>query len=171
MQKESIHMRPSWDQFYLKMADFIATRSKDMSTKVGAILVKENAVISMGYNGFPRGVNDDVDARHMRPMKYFYFEHAERNAIYNAARHGISTLNSTMYTQGVPCADCARAVIQAGIQRVVAYHQALFNLPKWGESCAIGWEMLKEAGVGVVVTGDPEGLRSLRGPGAGQRRT
>lgn len=148
-------MRPNWDQFYMNLADVISTRSKDDSTKVGAILVKDNAVISMGYNGMPRNVNDDVPVRHERPTKYFYFEHAERNAIYNAARHGISTLNSTMYTQGVPCADCARAVIQAGITKVVAYHQATWNLPMWGESCARGREMLVEAMVEIKILGDP----------------
>lgn len=148
-------MRETWDQFYLKMADLIASRSKDRSAKIGAVLVKDNAVISMGYNGFPRGVNDDVEARHERPAKYSYTEHGERNAILNAARHGISTFGSTMYTQGVPCADCSRAVIQAGCSRVVAYWQANERIfPGWIESCRMGREMLEEAGVKVEVVGN-----------------
>ncbi len=144
--------RPTWDEFYLDMADVIKERSKDRSAKIGAVLVKDNAVISMGYNGFPRGVDDNVEARHERPAKYSYTEHGERNSIYNAARHGISTMGSTMYTQGVPCADCARAVIQAGCSRLVARWQANEKIfPAWIESCAKGREMLEEAGVEVVV--------------------
>lgn len=144
--------RPTWDEFYLDMADVIAARSKDRSAKIGAVLVKDNAVISMGYNGFPRGVNDDVEARHARPAKYAYTEHGERNAIFNAARAGTVTLGSTMYTQGVPCADCSRAVIQAGVSRLVARWQANEKIfPGWIESCRVGREMLEEAGVEVVV--------------------
>lgn len=150
----NLNNRPTWDQFYLKMADLMASRSKDRSIGIGAVLVKDNAVISMGYNGFPRGVNDDIEDRHERPAKYAYTEHGERNSIYNAARAGISTLGSTMYTQGVPCADCSRAAIQAGVKRLVVYYQANDNMmAKWKESCAIGREMLDEAGVEVVVIG------------------
>jgi dCMP deaminase len=109
----------------------------------------------MGYNGFPRGVDDNVKQRNERPAKYAYTEHGERNAIYNAARHGTATLGSTMYTQGVPCADCSRAVIQAGVSRVVAYWLADDTVfAGWKESCAKGLEMLKEAGVEVIVRRD-----------------
>jgi dCMP deaminase len=146
--------RLSWDRFYLQVADLIASRSKDRSAKIGAVLVQNGAIISVGYNGFPRGVNDDVESRHERPAKYAYTEHGERNAIYNAARSGVKTLGSTMYTQGVPCQDCARAVIQAGCSKLVAYWQADANVfPSWQESCRIGREMLEEAGVEVVVVG------------------
>ena len=151
-------VRSTWDAYYLYMADVIASRSKDKSIKIGAVLVKDDAIISMGYNGFPRGVDDNVEARHERPAKYSYTEHGERNSIYNAARAGTSTLGSTMYTQGVPCADCARATIQAGVSKVVAYYQANDEvMPKWKESCALGREMLDEAGVEVVTIGLPEG--------------
>ena len=145
--------RPSWDEFYLHLADEIAQRSKDPSMKIGAVLVNRNAIISVGYNGIPRWLDDTIPKRSERPLKYLWYEHGERNAIYNAARHGIATLGCTMYTQGVPCADCARACIQAGITRVVAYAQAPTAVPKWGESCAVGREMLDEAGVVVTVTG------------------
>lgn len=149
--------RQSWDNFYLHLADEISYRSKDRSAKIGAVLVKDNAILSMGYNGFPRGLNDDVEERHARPAKYSYTEHGERNAIYNAARHGIATLGSTMYTQGVPCADCSRAVIQAGVKKLVVRWQANEKIfPAWIESCAKGREMLEEAGVEVVVIGYPE---------------
>lgn len=156
--------RATWDEFYLQMADLIASRSKDRSIHIGAVLVKDGAVISLGYNGFPRGVDDNVEARHDRPAKYGYTEHGERNSIYNAARAGTSTMGSTMYTQGVPCADCARAVIQAGVTKLVAYYQADDTvMPKWKESCAVGREMLDEAGVEVVTIGLPEDHAISRG--------
>lgn len=149
--------RQTWDEFYLQMADLIASRSKDKSAKIGAVLVKDNAVISMGYNGFPRGVNDDVESRHERPAKYLYTEHGERNSILNAARHGVSCAGATMYTQGVPCADCSRAVIQAGITKLVARWQANETVfPGWIETCRIGREMLEEAGVEVTVVPSTE---------------
>lgn len=148
--------RISWDVYYLQMADFIASRSKDESVKIGAVLVKNGSVISLGYNGFPRGVVEHPE-RNERPAKYAYTEHGERNAIYNAARAGTATLGSTMYTQGVPCADCARAVIQAGCTELVAYYQANDKvMTKWKDSCAIGREMLDEAGVKVTIVGIPE---------------
>ncbi len=145
--------RPSWDEFYLTMTDAIALRSKDMSTKVGAVIVKDRAILSMGYNGMPRGVDDSVLDRHRRPMKYLWTDHAERNAIYNAARLGVSTLGATMYTQGPPCAPCASAVIQAGIVRFVTRtEQVRTNAPdSWAVTCAVGRTMLDEAGVWVGI--------------------
>ena len=145
--------RPSWDQFYLTMTDAIALRSKDMSTKVGAVIVRDRAILSMGYNGMPRGVDDTVEARHERPIKYLWTDHAERNAIYNAARLGVSTLGATMYTQGPPCAPCASAVIQAGIVRFVTWTADVrTGAPDaWAVTCAVGGQMLHEAGVEVVV--------------------
>lgn len=102
------------------MAEYVSTKSKDKSTKVGAVIVgPNNEVLSVGWNGFPRGVNDDVEERHERPAKYEWTEHGERNAIYNAARHGIRLDGTTLYTTHDPCADCARAIVQSGIRHVV----------------------------------------------------
>lgn len=147
-------MRQTWDEFYLALADFMANRSKDSSTKIGAVIVKDNSIISVGYNGFPRGFNDNVEARHERPAKYSYTEHGERNAIFSAARAGIALAGATMYTQGVPCADCSRAVIQSGIIRVVCRKYPLENKPQWQQSCRLGKEMLEETGVEVTVVSD-----------------
>ena len=144
-------MRLSWDEFYLSVADTIASRSKDPNTQVGAVIVRDRAILSMGYNGMPRSVNDDIEARYERPIKYHWFEHGERNALYNAARLGVSTLGATMYTQGLPCADCARGVIQAGLSRLVVRWDEGEG-EQWAVSCAIGRQMLEEAGVGIVVT-------------------
>jgi dCMP deaminase len=108
----------------------------------------------MGYNGFPRGVDDDVEDRHERPTKLMYTEHAERNAIYSAARNGVRLLGSTMYMPGggVPCADCARALIQAGIKKFVGMDRKFEGKSSlWAESCAAGEAMLIEAGVEIVL--------------------
>jgi len=130
-----------------------AMLSRDASTKIGAIIVGPNEETrSSGYNGMPRGVDDDNEWRHERPQKYFYFEHAERNAIYNAARVGIPTDGCTMYTQGTPCADCARAIIQAGIKKVVVHKRFDdFNSKKWSESAGYTQEMFNESGVELEV--------------------
>jgi dCMP deaminase len=136
-----------WDHRFLAMTNLVAGWSKDRSTHVGAVIVgRGREVISTGYNGFPRGTNDDVSARHERPAKYLWTEHAERNAIYNAARRGIQTDGATMYLLWFPCADCARAIIQSGIAELVA-EQPNLNDPRWGESFVSSMEMLTEAGV------------------------
>lgn len=115
---------PSKD-YYFGIAKAARMASKDRSRKVGAVLVDpEGGVCATGYNGFPRGVNDDYDERHERPTKYDFVEHSERNVIYQAARKGIATQGCTLYTWaegsdiGV-CTNCARAIIQAGIVKVV----------------------------------------------------
>lgn len=110
-----------WDKYFLDMAALAATKSKDPSTKVGAIIVgPDREIRSSGYNGQPRGADDAASERHERPEKYYWFEHAERNAIYNAARSGTSTLGCTLYVTPIhPCMDCARGIVQAGIVEVV----------------------------------------------------
>src|ERR1019366_1039390 len=81
--------RMSWDEYYLNMLELVASKSKDKSTKVGVIVVgPDNEIRSTGFNSFPRGINDDLEERQLRPAKYLYIEHGERNAIYNAARVG-----------------------------------------------------------------------------------
>ena len=85
----SMNTKLVWDNRFLSMAKLIATWSRDRSTKVGAVIVGPNREVrSVGYNGFPRGVNDAIESRYERPGKYDWTEHAERNAIYNAARYG-----------------------------------------------------------------------------------
>ena len=110
----------NWTEYFLNIAEQIKLKSKDESTQIGAIIVgMDNEVLSTGYNSFPRGLDDTIKERQERPEKYFWIEHAERNAIYNAARIGVSLKNSTIYlTSGVPCMDCARAIVNVGIQVV-----------------------------------------------------
>jgi len=109
----------SWDDLYLEMVYLVASKSEDPRCHIGAVIVSENnELISIGYNGLPRGVRHTPD-KNIKPGKFYFFEHAERNAIYNALRNNISTINSKMYTNGIPCADCARAIIQTGIKLVI----------------------------------------------------
>jgi dCMP deaminase len=136
-------------KIFMTMAYLVAMQSKDNRTKIGAVVVgPDNEVRSTGYNGQPRGCDDEEEKRLEHPEKYFWFEHAERNAIYNAARMGLSTKGCTMYTMGIPCADCARAVIQSGIDIVVYDHSWNDkNTDKWKESIERSKKMFTETGV------------------------
>lgn len=107
----------------------------------------------MGFNGPPRGVDDNVPERWERPEKYRWVEHSERNSLFNAARAGVDTMASTLYLASFPakfgpCDDCCRAIIQSGIARVVMEPPA-GDIERWKESFRIGEVMLKEAGVEI----------------------
>ena len=111
---------PGWDEYYLNICGVVATRSKDPHTQVGCIIAgPAHEIRSTGYNSLPRGIRDDVAERLERPTKYLWMEHAERNAIYNAARCGTTLEGCTIYIELMPCMDCARAIVQAGIREVV----------------------------------------------------
>ena len=137
----------TWTPFWMGMAEYVSTKSKDRSTKVGCVIVgPDQEVRALGYNGFPRGIMDHIEARHARPAKYQWTEHAERNAIYNAARVGVSLKGCTAYLQWFPCVDCARGLIQSGVTRVVHKPYDIGD-PKWGKDFHTSAEMLREAGV------------------------
>lgn len=140
-------MTNKWHNRFFQLAAHIAEWSKD-STKVGCVLVgTHNEILSTGYNGLPRGIDESADngTRLRRPTKYSWTEHAERNAIYNAARNGIRLGGSSIYTNWFPCSDCARAIIQCGIVRVVGTMPD--NHPKYGEDFNIVIKMLAEANI------------------------
>lgn len=120
-----------WDARFMELAGVIANWSKDRSRKTAAIIVgAAKEIRAVGYNGFPRGVDDNIDHRHERPAKYKWTEHAERNAIYNAARIGVSVSGCTMYLPWYPCMDCARAIIQSGISELIC-REPDWNDPIW----------------------------------------
>jgi len=98
---------PDWNEWFLQGVYWVASKSKDPKTKIGALIVKDKRIISTGFNGIPIGVNDDDELRHQRPEKYKWYEHGERNAIYAAARYGINTDGAILYTNALPCADNA----------------------------------------------------------------
>lgn len=160
-------MRKSWDEYFMDLARLVATRSKDTSTKVGAVIVGPNREIrSTGYNGFPRQVNDDIPARHERPMKYYYTVHSEQNAIFNACRAGTSVDGCTIYIAGrPPCSWCARAIIQSGIRRVVV--DTMESAPKPGVDYAletqITLEMFKETNTELCVLTTPDSDHLITG--------
>ncbi len=138
-----------WDRRFLNLAKHVGSWSKDRNTRVGCVIVgPHKEVRSIGYNGFPRGLNDDLDERHARPAKYKWTEHAERNAIYNAARIGVPLDGCTMYLPWFPCMDCARAIIQSGIRTLVALRPNLQH-PQWGEDFGLSLTLLEESGVEV----------------------
>ncbi len=117
---------PNWDQYYLEVCRVVALRSKDPNTQIGCVIVgPAHEIRSTGYNSLPRGIRDDVPERLERPTKYLWMEHAERNAIYNAARAGTATESCTLYVEIMPCMDCARAIVQAGIAQVVISQQRM----------------------------------------------
>lgn len=139
-------MTSKWDKRFMGLAKLVATWSKDKSTGVGAVIVNdEKKVLSLGFNGFPRGVDDDVVERHESPLKFHYTEHAERNAINEAET---SLREGTLYCTFFPCSDCARSIIQKSIKRVVA-PKPDFSDPRWGEGHKISQEMFEESGVEV----------------------
>jgi dCMP deaminase len=132
--------------FYLRIACHAAvTQSDDIHTQNGAVLVTPRGDIISAANHLPASVKKH-DERLQRPLKYSYIEHAERNVIYRAAKMGMPTKHATLYCPWFACADCARAIICAGITEVVGLAHPPAHGP-WQESCDRGDEMFREAGV------------------------
>lgn len=156
---------PSWDQYFYGFAKHAATRSKDLSTHIGAVIVDEyHGLVSSGYNSFPAGLRDNLPERQERPEKYFWFEHAERNAILTAARRGVRLDKCTMYLNCfVPCTDCARSIIQAGIREVVLGTSHQSTKKKWLEAADRSLVMFDEASVTLrYPDGPPINIRKMR---------
>lgn len=112
----------SWDEYFMGIAQLSALRSKDPSTQVGACIVDDdNKVVSIGYNGMPRGVDDEVipwGKGEGLDSKYLYVCHAEFNAILNT-RDGAHLKGCRLYVTLFPCNECAKAVIQSGIKEII----------------------------------------------------
>lgn len=136
----------TWDEYFMGVAYLSGMRSKDPNTQVGACIVSEdNKILSMGYNGLPRGCSDDEFpwAREGDPLdnKYFYTTHSELNAILNY--RGGSLENAKMYVTLFPCNECAKAIIQSGIKTIV------YDSDKYNATAAViaSRRMLDAAGV------------------------
>ena len=141
-----------WRRRFLGLCDHVASWSEDRDFKVGAVIAGPgHEVRATGYNGLPRGVSDNDDARFDRASgeKFFWIEHAERNAIYNAVRSGVCVAGCTIYVNRFPCADCARAIIQSGIVCVECPSKPASD-GKLDHSFDVSEVMLREAGVTVV---------------------
>jgi dCMP deaminase len=111
--------RISWDHIFLLEAHLWSSRSSDVQTQCGCVLVSpDHTVLSTGYNGFIRDI-DDTALPNLRPFKYDFMIHAEHNAILNCARNGTTTVGATAYITGSPCNWCLQYMWQAGIVRIV----------------------------------------------------
>lgn len=141
-----------WDSYFLDIAEVVRQKSKDPSSKIGAVLVdKNNSIFSTGFNGFPIGVDETDESRWERPIKYEYVCHAERNAIALAARKGSTCDGATLYLVGfgpptAPCTECTKMIIQSGIIRVVG-RPFIPARPDWIKDLQFSVALLEEAGV------------------------
>jgi dCMP deaminase len=160
-----VHGPDWWTQYFLGLATYLSTASKDPSTKVGCVVVGPDRDIRVtGYNGLPRGVEDTEERLTNRELKYPRIVHAEENCVAQAARIGARLAGCTAYVNFPPCARCARTLIQAGIAGVVC--PPVDSVPeRWRAEMETAAEMLEEAGVwvrGVVWPPPPEPLTSER---------
>jgi dCMP deaminase len=135
-----------WHVRFLRLAEEVSTWSKDPSTVVGCVLVKNRRVVSTGYNGFPKDLSDSFDRLIDREQKYEMTVHAEVNAVTTAALHGVSTENCTAYVTFSPCSRCAAVLINAGITAVYVSGGSIIP-DRWLENFILASKMLAEAGV------------------------
>lgn len=139
------------DEYFMRMVYLVAQRSSDPRTKIGSVLVRDKYVISTGYNQMPRGVNDLDERYNNRELKNKMIAHSEFNAIIQAARNGISTLNSTLYSQGIVCSNCCKAIINGGVRELVvhSFWPNLIHSKEWVESINLSKLMLNEAEIKI----------------------
>jgi dCMP deaminase len=142
-------MMTDWDKRFLKLAKHISKWSKDPSTQVGCVVVgPDRELRSTGFNGLPRGIEDNEQRLNNREIKYPLICHAEENAIMHAARIGISLKDCTAYVTWPPCTRCARSLIQAGISTIV-YPKDIEIPDRWMEDFNLSLNMLKEANISL----------------------
>lgn len=143
-----------------------ALDSPDPSTQNGAVLINGSGdILAMGCNEFPRGVAYH-DERWERPLKYSIIEHAERNAIFAAARFGYPCDGMTLVCPYAACADCARAIVQAGIKTLVTLPRRIAHTnARWSETVRLADRMLLEAGVDLTFYTGPLATPLLRRDG------
>ena len=135
---------------YMAVATSIGALSKDQSTKVGAIALNDdNIILAVGYNGFPRGVNDDPARYADRETKYKLISHAEQNLVAQAAYAGVSLKGATVILSGLyPCSSCAKSLIQAGIKRIISPPPDIN--PRWSEDAKWSKILFDEASVKII---------------------
>jgi dCMP deaminase len=136
------------DKHFMRVAREAARASDDRNTQVGCVIVCSDGLTIRAANTFPRDVVKTRDERHERPAKYKWIEHAERNAIYSAARRGCPLAGARIYVPWFPCMDCARAIVQSGISELVC-HKPDFDHPRWGNDFRDATVLLAEGGVPV----------------------
>ena len=143
-------MRPSWDEYFLEIVEMIKERSTCLRRKVGAIIVKDKRIITSGYNGAPSGCTHCEEKGCLREQlkipsgqrhELCRASHAEQNAIVQAAMHGVSINDSTIYVTAQPCVICSKLIINAGIKKVVF---------KGDYPDDLSMELLKEAKIEII---------------------
>jgi len=135
----------TWEEYFMTLALVASLKSKDPSTQVGAVIIddKSRKLVSSGYNGFPRYI-DDSQIPQTRPEKYLYVVHAELNAILHAARE---LTGCSLYATVFPCSDCMKTIVQTGIKRVV--YLSDLNGSDWADSKKATMKMAELAGIKV----------------------
>jgi len=136
-----------WDLWFLGLAEYVASASKDPSTKVGSVIVdSKRRIVSLGYNGLPAGIEDTEERLSNRELKYKLIVHAERNALLFS---NSKVENCTIYTWPfMPCSSCASLIIQSGISRVVSLNS---ENPRWLEDFFLSTRLFSEASVDLVL--------------------
>ncbi len=128
MNKEAYLKRPSWDTYFMNIAEEVSTRATCLKRKIGAVIVKDKQILSTGYNGAPNGMKHATEVGCLRDQLQVpsgtHHElcrglHAEQNAIIQAARHGVNISGATLYCTHMPCVICSKMMINAGIERIV----------------------------------------------------
>ena len=156
----AMKVRPSWDEYFMRIAELAATRSTCLRRQVGAVIVKDKKILATGYNGAPSGLKHCLDIGCLRDKlgipsgerhELCRATHAEQNAIVQAALFGVSIANSTMYSTTQPCILCSKLIINAGIKKIVTKDSYPDQMSK---------QMLKEAKVKIQIYRDGQRSKS-----------
>lgn len=140
-------MNHKWDRRFIELAALVGGWSRDPSTQVGAVVAQGRRVVSVGFNGFPAGLDDHPSLYRDRDVKYSRTIHAEPNAVLTG---GEAVRGGTIYTYPFgPCSACALLVIQSGIRRVVTVRDETERNTRWRESQELALRLFEEAGVDV----------------------
>ncbi|GMQ46052.1 dCMP deaminase family protein [Vibrio sp. 10N] len=138
-------MASKWAKRFIQMAELVGSWSKDPSTQVGAVITKQNRIVSVGFNGYPHGISDSAEIDE-RETKYLKTLHAEENAILFAKR---DLDGCEIWVTHFPCPNCAAKIIQTGISVVHCPAQTDDFLSRWGEKISLSQDMFDQAGVAV----------------------
>lgn len=157
-----------WDARFLRIAEEVRSWSKDPGTTVGCVLVKDRRILATGYNGFPASLSDQLPLYEDRDYKLAVVVHAEKNALFNAAKNGANTESCTAYVTFPPCSQCAAALIQAGVSLVVCPNPAT-SPDRWRANFKIASDILSEAGVKTLYYSEADldgdaNMRNMRSP-------
>ena len=139
-----------WNIRFLKLAKEISTWSKDPSTKVGSLVVDKNKrIVSTGYNGFPKGINDSSNRYNDRDIKYPMVLHSEMNCLLFAQR---DLIDCTIYIYPMPpCARCSSAIIQSNIKKIVSIMPTKDQMKRWGDDFGLSKQMYNEANIDFIL--------------------